>query len=206
MTDTIEYTIDIQDPGFFKALENPDGFLPFLDRAMANTLTAFQAVAEIYAPESEANRPGRVDENGDPMGYYERGRGWWYPLLTHNTMGMAEEIPVIGPHSKSPTTLKSIKTLAIGIKGVAGYKLIPNSQQMHDRWTWDVNHSSGEVIGHLMNSATYSPYVQGMEQDPLHRVRGWSTVMDSWEDDLTQSTVMDEVKLAVDAYFLYGEG
>jgi hypothetical protein len=33
-----------------------------------------------YPPATEANRPGRVDQDGNPMGYYERGRGWWYPV------------------------------------------------------------------------------------------------------------------------------
>jgi hypothetical protein len=204
MTDTFDVTIDVQDPDFFKALEDPEGFLPYLGQAMQNILTVYQSVAEVYAPESDANSPGRFDQEGRPMGYYERGRGWWYPLLTHNTLGLKDEIPTLRPHSKAPVTMKSMALMALGFPGVAGYRLIPNSEQMHDRWVWEVIFDPSEVIGNLSNIASYSSYVQGLDQVQLHQSRGWRTVMNSWEDPSVQSILMDETMKAVDAY--YGSG
>ena len=204
MSDAFEVEIRFDDPDFFKALQDPEGFMPFLASAMQEILTVFEKVASNYAPESEANRPGRFDSEGKPMGYYERGRGWWYPLITHNALGMGSELPTVKPHLKSPKTLSSMSTLAVGFKGVAGYRLVPNSEQMHDKWVWDVIPSNEEVIGNLSNLASYSSYVQGMDQTGLHASRDWQTVMVSWESDEVQKATMDYTIDAIDAYYRLG--
>lgn len=48
--------------------------------------------AEGYPPSSEANLPGRIDEDGRPLGYYERNRGWWYPLLRRSSLGGVDSV------------------------------------------------------------------------------------------------------------------
>lgn len=204
MDDVTEVTIQIDDPDFFKALENPAGFMPHLGQAMQEILQSYQEVAEVYAPESEANRPGRFDQEGRPMGYYERGRGWWYPLITHNRLGMGSELPLLRPHDKAPKTMHAKTLMAEGFPGVAGYKLIPGSEQMHDRWSSEVHTTVDGVIGNLRNVASYAGDVQGKEQIPLHASRGWRTVEQSWEDPQVQAAVTEATNKALDAY--YGKG
>lgn len=201
MSDSVQIDISYDDPEFFEALKDPDGLLPYLGDAMENILSVYQTVAEEYAPESEANRPGRFNmETKEPMGYYERGRGWWYPLITHITLG-GEDLPTVKPHKKSPKTMKSMRLLAVGFKGVAGYKLVPSSEQMHDRWEIGVGITSREVVGHLRNTASYSDLVQGSEQMGLHASRGWITVMTSWEDREVQDAVYSETAKALEKYY-----
>ena len=200
----VQVLIDFEDPGFFIALEDPDGFEPYLEKAMVGIMTAFKTVAEVYAPESDANKPGRMDKEGKPMGYYERGRGWWYPLVTHNKLGLGQEIPTIGLHSKAPKTMGAKALMARGVEGVAGYKLIATSEQMHDQWVWEVIPDPSGVIGNLTNLASYSGGVQGLEQAPLHKSRGWQTVIQSWDTPEVQAAVEDESMRAIIAYYHLG--
>ena len=200
----ISVQIDYDDPEFFKALENPEGFFPILGDAMENILTVFEAVASEYAPESEANRPGRVDEEGHPIGYYERGRGWWYPLVTKREISIKEDLPVLRPHTLAPKTMEARTLLAEGIRAVAGYRLIPNSEQMHDQWEQGVGITAHEVTGFLRNTASYSDYVQGASQIDLHKKRGWQTVITSWNSPEVQRAVDEQTTLAIVKYFRVG--
>lgn len=199
MDDYLEVRISWDDPLFFQALENPEGLLPHLSEAMQTILTEYQKVAEVYAPESEANRPGRVDAQGKPMGYYERGRGSWYPLVTKLTLN--EDLPKVRPHLKAPSTLKTPALLAEGFSNVVGYRLRPTSQQMHDRWLWEVIQDPTEVIGNLSNTATYSSYVQGLRRTKLHESRGWIEVLESWDDSRVQSVVDEATLKALNEYY-----
>lgn len=201
----ISVEIDYQDEEFFQALENPEGFLPILGDAMENILSVFEVVASEYAPESEANRPGRYDREGRPMGYYERGRGWWYPLVMKTTISPMDELPTLKPHMLAPKTLESRTLLAEGFKGVAGYRLIPNSEKMHDQWEQGVGITQREVVGFLRNRASYSNYVQGSEQIKLHEMREWQTVIQSWNTDEVQRAVDHETTQAIIKFFRVGE-
>jgi hypothetical protein len=194
----VDVQITVEDPKFFEALNNPDGFLPVLEASMKNILDEYKQVAEVYAPESEANRPGRFDKHGKPMGYYERGRGWWYPLMTRSTL--QSNLRTIGEGMLKTGKSKAVNAFLIA-GGVAGYRLIPSSQQMDKRWTVEVERKANEVIGILANSATYSGYVQGMEQTVLHASRQWRTVMTSWEDTALQSLVDAETVKAIAEYY-----
>lgn len=212
MDEEVEVTITPGDPRFFQALQNPEGLYPFLSDAMDAVLQVYGEVASEYAPESEANKPGRthivqratkwaVESREEPMSYYERGRGTWYPLKTHKAL--QGELPLLKPHTKAPKTLGSMRTAAQGFQGVTGYRLRPTSQQMHDRWTKEVHQTVDGVIGNLRNLATYSSYVQGQDQTLLHQQRGWKTAKANWEDPKVQEAVQASTTKALDDY--YGE-
>jgi hypothetical protein len=201
MSDTSpDITIEYSDPKFFEALADPEGFMPFLEGAMHDIMTEFVAQAEIPAPESEANKPGRVDKAGRPMGYYERGRGEWYPLLTHNKLG-GGEFPALGLHSKAPHTRGTSRLLARGIPLVTGYKLIPTSEQLEENWQAEVNTQGDDVIGNLFNQVSYAGYVQGDEQTKLNEERLWQKVQIVWESDAMQAAVNDATSMAIDDYY-----
>jgi hypothetical protein len=198
---TSDITITEDDPKFFEALENPEGFLPILAEAMANIMTEFVAGVEKPAPESDANAPGRTDRNGRPMGYYERGRGWWYPIRTHNKLGLGRDLPRLGLNARAPHTLGSRALIAKGINGVAGYKLSAVSEQLEENWRADVIQNADEVIGILSNLASYGGYVQGVDQTALHQSREWNTYLDIWESAHMQAVVVDETMKALKTYY-----
>ena len=80
----------IENPELLEALKKaPEKVMRHLTDAMSDGL--FMVQGEIgyasYPPATEANAPGRFDAEGRPMGYYERGRGWWYPVLQDKTLG-----------------------------------------------------------------------------------------------------------------------
>lgn len=80
----------IENPELLKALEEaPEKVIPFLFDAMTDVVFLVQSEVGYasYPPSTEANMPGRFDADGNPMGYYERGRGWWYPVLRTSTLG-----------------------------------------------------------------------------------------------------------------------
>lgn len=198
----VEVQITFDDPKFQEAVKNLDGITPHFADAMKNIMAVFMDKASEYAPESEANAPGRIDKNGKPMGFYERGRGWWYPLVTHNTLGLGGEIPLLRPHLKSPKTLKAGALMAQGFSGVAGYRLVPNSEQMDKQWLTDVTQNANEIVGELTNTASYSGYVQGVEQIVLHKEREWrQTTPTVWESEEVQNVVRDEIFAAIDQFY-----
>lgn len=72
-----------------KALkESPKKVMPYLKKAMTLSVRLVQERVAEYPPATEANQPRRISmQTHKPMGYYERGRGWWYPLVTERTLG-----------------------------------------------------------------------------------------------------------------------
>jgi len=212
MDTTQTLTVDYSDPQFFAALADPAGILPHLEDAMHGIMTKFVAQAEIPAPESAANKPGRMhivhratahalESREEPMGYYERGRGWWYPLKTHNKLGLQNEIPTLGRHRKAPHTMGILALKAKGIQSVAGYKLIANSEQLEENWRAEVTLEGDAVTGELTNFASYSGYVQGQDQTQLMEDLQWRKVEDSWNSPAVQAAVTTETHKALDAYY-----
>ena len=202
MADPVEITILYDDPLFEQAMNEPAGAFPALADAMTPIMSAYEDRASVYAPESEANQPGRFSlVTQKPMGYYERGRGWWYPLLTHRTIDLTKEVPLLRLNPKAPHTAGMKTLMAAGIPQVAGYRLIENSEQMHDKWSFDVEVVADEIIGHMVNTASYSALVQGMEQTRLHQARDWQTFIDVWESDAMQEIVYQETDKAISTYF-----
>ncbi len=197
-----ELTVEYSDPEFFQALSNPEGLLPHLEDAMQTIMAEFVARASVPAPESEANKPGRIDQDGRPMGYYERGRGWWYPILTKNML--AKGIPSVGRHSKAPHTMGAMMLRARRNLNAAGYRLSPTSEQMEDNWQAEISLERDEVIGELMNFASYSGFVQGYEQIQLHKERGWQNVQSTWNSDEMQAVVSEATDRAIAEFFNLG--
>lgn len=199
----VEVQITFDDPKFQEAVKNPDGITPHFADAMKNIMAVFMDKASEYAPESEANAPGRIDKNGKPMGFYERGRGWWYPILTQQGLGSANGVVLFRGKKKNPTSTKLGTSLkAVGFRGVAGYHLRETSEQMDKQWLTDVTQNANEIVGELTNTASYSGYVQGVEQIVLHKEREWrQTTPTVWESEEVQNVVRDEVFAAIDQFY-----
>ena len=198
----LEVEIQIPDKRFFEAMENPEGFIPVLAESMATIMLKFRERAKKYAPQSEANQPGRYSLiTRMPMGYYERGKGWWFPIVKRPPK---QGSGVVKPSLSFPKTKKVQLLRAKGIPDVVGYKLRPSSEQLGGRWTVDVQVQNNEVTGMLSNSASYAGYVQGLEQVQLHQALGWQDVLTTWESDDMQRIVTIETRRAIKEYYNLG--
>jgi hypothetical protein len=195
-------TLDITTPEpFWTNIQNFGGFVPYAETAMDHIMDEFKSEMEVYAPESEANAPGRTDRNGEPMGYYERGMGWWYPVKGRGTLQLAGRVVGAGQGLPRAKFGKSFGVIKGGRKfGVVGYKLIPSSQQMGDRWVTAVQSDQDQVVGTLFNGASYSGLVQGQSQTALHASRDWSTVDSVWYGDEMQGALDRELGNALDQF------
>ena len=124
---------------------SPETVLPFATKAMEESVAVIQDSVATYPPETAANAPGRVDKHGRPMGYYERGKGWWRPLIRPTTV-LAHGTMAGGKYGKS---IGRGVYVAKGVHGnVAGYKLDATSEQLGKSWTSAVDVvEAGGVIG-----------------------------------------------------------
>ena len=200
MADTVEFVLETPEP-FWDNIQHPEKFRQYMEPAMSNIMGEFKTEMEVYAPESEANAPGRTDRNGEPMGYYERGRGWWYPVKGRDTILQAGRLVGAGKGLSRARFGKSFGVIKGGRKfGVAGYKLIPSSQQMGDRWVTAVQTDQDSVTGTLFNGASYSGLVQGSEQTALMAERQWNSIDDVWYGDQMQGTLDKEIGDALDQF------
>lgn len=158
------------------ALKNaPEKILPILTRTMTLIARTVQANVAEYPPATDANRPGRTNADGEPLGYYERGRGWWYPVMRQETLGGnlgalfgAEKASGAGKRHK----IKNIRTKAVGYKLAKG----GTSEMLGRSWDSTVKTGDDYVLGIISNNASYVPYVQGDEQAAIHAKRGWQTI------------------------------
>jgi hypothetical protein len=167
----------------------------FATQAMDNALRIVVGKARQYPPATEANRPGRVHpRTGRPMGYYERGRGWWYPIMRKATLP--------GRTGKSRGAILSMK--AQRSQGVAGYKLRQTSEVLGKSWTQRVEPVDGGVLGIAGSSASYAPYVQGEEQAQIHEQRGWEKLSDIIRDNAPAIRAELELGLQKLTKFLLG--
>jgi|SRR5271157_5460548 len=200
MADVVEFQLTTPEP-FWTNIQHPENFARYIEPAMSNIMDEFKAEMEVYAPESEANFPGRVDADGRPMGYYERGRGWWYPIMRLNTIQLAGRLAGAGLSSSRAKFGKTRGVINLRrVSGVVGYKLIASSQQMGERWVIAIQTSDEDVIGTLFNGASYSSLVQGPSQTRLHASRDWSNIDDIWNGDAMQSTLDKEIGAALDQF------
>jgi len=158
----------------------PETAIPLFEQAMTRGLDAVAGRVKAYPPATEANRPGRVMADGRPMGYYERGQGWWYPVKRTKTFGglrlKTQGVKILG---------KRIAAKA----GIAGYKLIRSSEKLREHWTTRVTRLANGVEGIVGNLVSYAGTVQGfVSRDPrqaqLPASRDWPSIETAITDSL----------------------
>jgi hypothetical protein len=164
MTDYESYKLEGME-AMIKALNDmPKIALPILEDAMNKSVKLLQAYMAKYPPSTEANRPGRMGPDGRPMGYYERGRGWWYPILQKQTVELAGRFAASRAGESGSLFGKSrgvIKgTRAMQQVGVAGYKLRQTSQMLGKSWTSNVYVLEHSVEGVVGTDTSYAPHVR----------------------------------------------
>lgn len=180
MTDYEAYKLEGMEDMIKALKEMPQVALPILEDAVTKSVKLLQAWMAQYPPSTEANRPGRVDSNGRPMGYYERGRGWWYPVLQKQTVEIAGRFAAIRAeetgelYGKSRGVIKASR--AMRKAGVSGYKLRQTSQMLGKSWTSEVYVLPASVEGVVGTDTSYAPHVQGDTQASLAAQRGWRTL------------------------------
>jgi hypothetical protein len=156
-----------------KALEAmPERVLPLAEGAMSKSCAAIVGEVKPYPSATAANQPGRIDADGQPLGYYERGRGWWYPVKQVATMK--------GLRLKSEGVKLLGKRTSAGL-GIVGYKLRAVSEQLGRKWAWVVARITGGVEGRVGNNASYAGTVQGYSTgEPMQSQRmaaiGWTAL------------------------------
>lgn len=170
-----------------KALKDaPETILPLLKDAMNKSVRAVQARVAEYPPSTEANQPGRISvKTHKPMGYYERGRGWWYPLMRPWTTEGQKFGKALGVVKSSAKIRKATQ--------VQGYRLAGGgkSEMLGKSWTVAVAANQDGVVGEVGNNTSYAPWVQGNQQARLHAARGWETI----------DTALEESREEIDGFF-----
>jgi hypothetical protein len=158
----------------------PEQARPLVEAALQDSLALLHERLASYPPASAANRPGRtriVKRSGQvrevPQGYYERGRGWWYPVMRARTLG--ERLGVRhGALSANQARRRYQGGKPLG--EVAGYKLRPGSERLGTKWTTRVSVTEFGAVGEIGTNVSYADYVQGRKQPTLFGMRGWQTL------------------------------
>lgn len=166
-------TLEIGDfDELLKALKDaPQIAIPLLTEAMNNSLAQLHDELAQYPAATDANQPGRVDADGNPKGYYERGRGWWYPVRKSATLGEKLGVAYGAETAKRAARRNQVKT----VPAVTGYKLGKRSQTLGKKWTTRVDSSDTEIVGEIGTLVSYADYVQGNRQANFHAARKWET-------------------------------
>lgn len=163
-----------------EALEKtPEVIIPLLEKAMNLSMRAIQARVAEYPPSTEANQPGRISvKTHEPMGYYERGRGWWYPIMRPWTDAGQKVGKAYGMIETSGKIRKATQ--------VQGYKLAGGgkSEMLGKSWTVAVGAGKDGVVGEIGNNTSYAPWVQGDKQWNVHAKRGWKTLDTAMEESM----------------------
>ncbi len=203
----IEVIISSEDQRFFNALEHPEGLFPLLAYKSEEIGGALVTELQFYPPETEANAPGRFNpDTHKPMGFYERGRGWWYPVMGEVDKALSR---IIAP-GQSVSRMK-IKTMTMTTRGAgkkmlsaSGYKLRPTSQQLGENWSFIVDQGRNAVTLTVGNLATYSSYVQGEDQTELLRKYDWQTIEDVLISPFFMEVVRAKELEAITMYYHLG--
>lgn len=70
--------------------------------------------------------------------------------------------------------------------------LSPNSEGLGRRWTAQMQGNNTVIVG---NNASYAPLVQGNSRTQYHRVTGWKTLQQAWQENGAE--VAREIKNAI---------
>lgn len=169
--------------------ESPTTVLKIMMAGMRKISSLVVGIVKEYPPATAANRPGRVGivRRGGvprevPIGFYERGRGWWAPVKEASALGgktLKSEGVMMARGGKQRARLSAI--------GVAGYKLRATSEQLGKSWTYQVNQVTGAIEAVIGNDTRYANKVQGSDRSHLFELRGWKTIdeaIDQAEPDI----------------------
>lgn len=180
---------------FLKWLEEaPEKVIPFLGKAVTRSLRSIQENISPYPPSTAANQPGRVHtvtlkrKAGDvqvqrPMGYYERGRGWWYPVLRGKSLGDSLGVAYGAETAENAAFRNNVDQ----VPQLAGYKLADGgtSEMLGRSWAIMVTASVEDkaVVGELGNNSSYSLFVQGPKDKQASHMQqiGWTNADDAVE-------------------------
>ena len=197
-----EPTIDLsQVTGFQDALaQSPQAFIPYAVDAMTESVRLIQGGMAEYPPATEANQPGRFSlKDHKPLGFYQRGLGWWYPIMKKTTL----EAAASGKYGKTRGVVKASKLIR-AVSQVQGYKLEAGgtSEQLGKSWTADVQSSEDGVTGEVGTNTSYAGDVQGEEQSQVLAKYGWDEHrIDVVVDDLMPD--LDEIWSGVADQFVH---
>jgi hypothetical protein len=154
--------------GFDELMESlttmPERSLPLAEVAMSKSCLAVEGILKEYPAETAANRPGRVDRNGRPMGYYERNTGMWWPSKR-----------------KLPKGKKGGRGMGLRRAGQVVYVLAPTSEQLGKSWSIEIEVKDGAVTGVIGTDVSYAEAVQGTNQLALFANIGWTKIDDAAE-------------------------
>jgi hypothetical protein len=172
--------------GFFDG--NPEKVIPYLERLMGLSLEIIKAKVSQYPPATEANFPGRVDKEGKPLGYYERGKGSWRPIKSLPHLKQHVALNQAGVSLGRGVRVLSDKAEEKVLDRVLGYKLNPTSEQLGKNWTTEVRTNTDGVTGNIGNPTSYAEHVQGFldEQAKIPASRAWMSIETAIEDSMPE--------------------
>lgn len=172
-----------------KAYHVDKATLPIFVKAL--TYMGLVTIGELreYPPSGPGNAPGRFDLQQRPVGFYERGRGWWSPIVKRG---------IVARGNKRRGVISGTEA-----QGVSYYKLHRTSELLSKKWNQEVtaNEQAGFAEVVIGNSASYEQWVQGSKQSNVMAAIGWETA-DAAVDKLEPQ--YDEVlSIAVDEIVAY---
>jgi hypothetical protein len=155
----------------------PAEALKELEQAMQQAVFLLQEQLSQYPPSTDANRPGRTNAaTGKPMGFYERGAGWWYPIMRRATLG-AKPKKSAGAMLGGRAEKLFGEPAGLGMLGVAGYKLRHDSEALGRSWTTQVTQGEGFIAGEVGTDTSYAPWLVDDEKQARRMQQiGWVTV------------------------------
>lgn len=170
----------------------PDDARKELRAAMQQAAYLAQDQLAEYPPATAANRPGRTGPDGRPLGFYERGQGWWEPVMRRATLG-EKPLKSAGALKKSRAD-KLFGGFDLGHAGVAGYRLRRTSEALGRSWTTKVSAGDHSLVGEVGTDTAYAPWVVDDERQARRMAQiGWQTVGQSL------SAVSDDIQAIFDA-------
>ena len=176
----------------------PAEALAQLEQAMQQAVFLLEEQLNQYPPSTAANRPGRTNADGKPMGFYERGAGWWYPIMRRATLGQKPKKSAGAMLGGRARKLFG-EPAGLGMLGVAGYKLRKTSEALGRSWTTQVTRGDGFIAGEVGTDTSYAPWLVDDEKQARRMQQiGWVTVgtaMAQSEEDIYKvfETAVEEV-------------
>jgi hypothetical protein len=158
---------------------------PFVVKAMDQASLAIIGEVKPYPPETAANHPGRIGQDGRPLGYYQRGEGWYYPIYNRAS--------IKGIRSGRASGINRKVGVAGAFGAVAFKRSKKTSEELGRSWAHRIRMEGSEIVSDVGNNASYVLPVQGPinEQSKVMSAIGWEKIDDA----------LDKVLPDIDAAF-----